>query len=610
MQDFTFGTLSTIDKRLARQRLQSAGLVHLYATDPLDPLPGHPLTVHATVGASLAADHVALYYTLDGREPQGRRGVAGVGDVIPMTCAEADWDLIDWGYGARWQVTLPGQPEGTTVRYKIGAWRGSGGEEYFADNQATDSRLATRFAVAFDRAPIPDWVWDASIYFIFLDRFYPGDGKKFLNNGVRRGFSGGTLRGVIDKLDYVQALGANCIWLSPCFAGPEYHGYHTTDYLQVEPRWGTNQDLLDLVRLAHEAGIRVLLDFVPNHTSHQHPFFLAAQRDRASEYVPFYTFNRWPDDYEMFYTSRSLPKVNLEHQAARQWMIDAARYWLEVAGIDGYRLDHALGPSHNFWTDFRAATRAVAPASFTVGEVTDAADVLRSYTGRLDGILDFLFLDAARRFFAFDTLDAASFDAWLTRHDLYFGAGLARPTFLDNHDMNRFLWTVRGDKARLRLAALCQFTLAQPPITYYGTEVGMGQARDKRDPAGQGDAEARRPMVWDERQDRDLLRYYQTLHRLRRDHVALRRGERISLAADTATGVLAYAMRQDDDAVIVALNNSPEAREVSVPLTPILSELGDRGLTNALNDTTVTVEGEQVTVRLGAREGTALIPTS
>ena len=630
MQDFTFGPLTQIEQRLTRLRQQRSGVQHRHQTLPLDPLPGQAVVVQALTGPHFPVDRVTLYYTTDGSEPQGGRGEAQVGVALAMEPAEVEWDLIDWGYLTLWRATLPPQPEGTKVIYKIGAWHSRGGGprarpapeggglggptgEVFADNGAPSSLTATRFALAYDTLTPPDWIWDTSLYFVFLDRFAPTPGQRFRDDGTPRGFSGGTLRGVIDKLGYIAELGANCVWLSPCFEGPAYHGYHITDYLKVEPRWGSNADLVELVRQAHSLGIRVLLDFVPNHSARQHPYFQAAQADQASPYYPWYTFTNWPHEYEMFYTARELPKLNLEHAEARAWMIDAGRYWLEEVGIDGYRLDHAAGPSHHFWTDFRRATRAAAPDSFTVGEVVEAADTLRTYAGRLDGVLDFMFVDAARRFFAYDGLDAAQFDTFLTRHDGYFGQGLVRPTFIDNHDMNRFLFVAGNDKDRLRLAATCMFTLPQPPVVYYGTEVGMSQARDKRDRAGQGDAEARRPMWWDDRQDHSLLRFFQRLYQVRQAHPALRRGHRVPLLADAPTGLLAYQMTLGDDSVLVALNNSGQTHSVALPLALGDPPFGGQGarseglrLVNALDDTEVAVTEGVAQLQLGPRAGVVL----
>ncbi|MDE3088463.1 MAG: DUF3459 domain-containing protein [Chloroflexota bacterium] len=603
MDDFIFGTLGTDALRLARLRQLRSGIVHFNQIDPLDPPPGQFVTITARVGTDLAVDRVTLYYTTDGAEPEGTRGAAQVGSALAMEPVQNDWDVLGWGYVTCWRAQVPAQADGTQVNYKIGAWSSRGTGEVFADNQAREARLATHFAFNVDAYRAPDWVWDAAIYHIFLDRFYPGDGHPFDQPQDPRRFYGGTLRGVIDKLGYMADLGFNCIWLSPCFASPTYHRYDASDYLTVDSRLGTNQDLFDLFRVAHGAGIRVLLDFTANHVSSQHPHFVSAQTDPNSPYRDWYTFRRWPNDYATFFHSKGLPQVNLENASARQWMIDNARYWLE-RGADGFRLDYANGPSHNFWVDFRRATRAVAPESFTVGEIVEAADVVRSYAGRLDGSLDFLFLEAARRFFAFDTLDAAAFDDFLSRQDKYFGREFVRPTFLDNHDMNRFLWIAHDDKARLRLAATCLLTLPQPPVVYYGTEVAMTQARDVRDPAGSGDAEARRPMLWDDRQDREMHAFYRRLLALRHQHPALRRGQRVPLVADAGTGVLAYALQHADDCCIVALNNSAHAHAVTIPVASL--NLRDAALRDAFEHSRVLVEQGAVQKHLAARSAMVL----
>ena len=154
------------------------------------------------------------------------------------------------------------------------------------------------------------------------------------------------------------------------------------------------------------------------------------------------------------------------------------------------------------------ATRGAQPDSVTIGEVVDTPALQRTFEGRLDGCLDFMLLQALRGFFAFGDTSASEFDAFLRRHLAFFGDGLVLPSFLDNHDMNRFLWIVRGDTRRLKLAALCQFTLPGPPIVYYGTEVGLSQQRDVRSADGSGHPEeVRLPMPWGATQDAGLLRF-------------------------------------------------------------------------------------------------------
>ena len=136
------------------------------------------------------------------------------------------------------------------------------------------------------------------------------------------------------------------------------------------------------------------------------------------------------------------------------------------------------------------------------------------------------------------------------------------PSFLDNHDMNRFLWVVGGDVRRLKLAALCQFTLPQPPITYYGTEVGLSQVRDVRYADGSGHPEeSRLPMLWGDAQNSDLLDLYRKLGALRQATPATWRSHRTTLLADDATGL--YVYRCND--TLVVLNNSALSQQFDLP---------------------------------------------
>jgi glycosidase len=245
-------------------------------------------------------------------------------------------------------------------------------------------------------------------------------------------------------------------------------------------------------------------------------------------------------------------------------MLKAARYWLADVGFDGLRLDYVLGPSHDFWTELRAVAKAISPDVWLFGEAVDAPDSQLKYQGRFDGALDFLLAQAMRDTFGQGKTDVATFDAFLTQHEAYFPAGYGRPSFLDNHDQNRFLWIAGGDKRKLKLAALCQFTLSGAPIVYNGTEVGLSQTRDRTDPASDGMAEVRQPMLWGEEQDRDLLDYYRWLIHFRRQHPVLLDGKRQTLHVDAAAGTYVYVRINGDETVWVALNLSDHARDVAV----------------------------------------------
>jgi glycosidase len=263
------------------------------------------------------------------------------------------------------------------------------------------------------------------------------------------------------------------------------------------------------VREAHARGIRVLLDFVCNHVSHQHPIFLSAAADTASPRRDWFYFDDSEVGYRTFFGTATMPKVNLGHPDARRWMIETALSWLRDYDIDGYRLDHANGPGPDFWTDFWTACKAEKPDCFCFGEIVDAPDVQRTYVGRLDGVLDFHAGDALRRTFARKTWSEEQLARFLDRHLTFFPADFLLPTFVDNHDMDRFLTLAGDDKDALRRAAAAQMRLPGPPIIYYGTEVGLTQAASTT--GGLGLHVNRVPMVWGDEQDHELLASFRSL---------------------------------------------------------------------------------------------------
>lgn len=409
------------------------------------------------------------------------------------------------------------------------------------------------FAYHVDDFGLPAWARDVVIYHIFSDRFWPGDDRDWNETDDLKGFWGGTIRGVIDKLEYLEALGVTCLWLSPVFASPSHHGYDATDYFAVEPRLGTEADLVALFESAHARGMRVLLDFVANHISNEHPIFERATTDAESDRHDRFTFQHWPEDYRSFFNVKTLPQINTDEPAARGHLFEAAAYWLE-RGADGFRLDYANGPTHAFWAEFRARTRHVQPESLTIGEVVETAELQRSYQGRLDGCLDFLLLQHIRAYLAFGTITTSEFDAFLQRHLRYFPSNFTLPSFLDNHDMNRFLWAVGGDGRKLKLAALLQFTLPYPPVVYYGTKVGLSQWHDvAHDDGSRKLEESRTPMRWGADQDPDLLNYYKRLITFRREHLATLSGIRETIVAED-DGLYVVQVTCDDSRFIIAVN--------------------------------------------------------
>ncbi|NNJ12024.1 DUF3459 domain-containing protein [Chloroflexales bacterium ZM16-3] len=589
--DNIFGDLIEPEGRLVRHRTMREGVRHLSRISPPDPAPGQAITLILTTGGPLPYDDARCWWWAEDGDEQ----------VLDLTPAGAEWDVISWGYVRRWEAHLPPQLADTMLRYRIAA-RVSGSDRWvYADTNAESPADGETFALLVDADPAPVWARQTVVYQVFLDRFAPGAGRDWLKPDGMSGFFGGTLRGLIEQLGYIQDLGFSAIWISPVFASPTHHGYDATDLFTVEPRLGTNEDLLELFATAHTRGMRVILDFVANHWSNQHPSLHDAQADAASPYHEWYSWKRWPDDYQGYFGLADMPELNLRSKSLRDHLIGAATHWLR-AGADGLRLDYAYGPPHAFWAEFRRACRAAKPDSWLFGEIIYDPDKLVSYVGYLDGVLDFPLTYALRETFARRTWDLAQLESFLSGHEQFFPPALMRPSFLDNHDMNRFLLLANGEQALLRLAALVLFTLSGPPIVYYGTEVGVRQRVHIHGEGGSNRLEESRvPMLWGADQDGELLAYFRRLIGLRRENPALAEGGRHALHLDAAAGSYAY-LRDGAAPVIVAINLGDAPVTIRVPRSGLHNHAAD-----ALNRNPVRVAGDEVAVDLPAQSGAFII---
>lgn len=592
LEDRIFGNLIKPANRLARHREKLNGVKHLCRIAPADPLPGQPIDITLTTGRQIPFDSALCFFTTDDRDPASENVFC-----LDLKPTNASWDEVEWGYVRVWKVTLPPQPAGTIVRYHLAAHIAGTDRWVFADNQAGSAADATDFAFWVDNDLAPEWAHQALVYHVFLDRFYPGNGKSWITPFTLSGFFGGTLRGVIDKLDYIQSLYFNAIWLSPFFKSSTHHGYNASDYYMVEPRLGTNDDLKELIEKAHAKGIRLILDFVANHWSRKHFTFQDAQKDPNSPYRDWYTWKKWPDECETYFNVKELPQINLRPGPARDYLLEVAHHWLRE-GFDGYRLDFANGPPHGFWIDFRRTCLSVKPDCLILGEVVHTAAMQRSYIGVLDGTLDFLLSRALRETFGFERWSLDEFEAFLSSHEAYFPAEFVRPSFLDNHDMNRFLYIAGNDKSKVKLGALVMYTLSGPPIVYNGTEAGVTQER----PMQQGNRyifeEARLPMKWDSNQDADLLDHFRCLGRLRHEHPVLHRGGRKLVHIDSTNGTYAYLREDKTEKVLVTINLSRLQKTLFLPAMGFAS-----GAREHLYNLPVQIQNGSLVIILPPRSG-------
>ncbi len=472
------------------------------------------------------------------------------------------------GHAAEWRGPVPPAEEDGLSRYRIRVnLRNPDATPIWATD--SDPRPGGQeFAFEASPQPPPDWVHDGLCYHVMVDRF-ARPGKSLPAPADSTALYGGTLDGIREHIDHIADLSCNVLWLSPVHRSPSHHGYDHEDFLEVEPRYGGDAALIRLVKAAHSRDMRVLLDFVPNHTGRGHHLFrdaIAKNGDAAA----YYRFWQWPHYYRSFFDVISLPELDTGNSDLRRHLVRAAQHWLTAYGVDGVRCDHVAGVDPAFWVELKRGLREVKPDALVLGEATGVTQAIARYAGRLDAIFDFDLAYYTRQALAQGRMDAASFAAWLGEHERAF-PGLAVATLMDNHDMNRFLWMAGGGVDRLKLAATLLMTLPGMPVIYYGTEVGLSQRHD----GARENAEARLPMLWGDDQNHDLLAHFNRLGRMRRESLALRRGDRRTVLADTE--VFAYERTAAVETVTVALNFSerPQRRELPGLTGPIeLAPLG------------------------------------
>jgi len=421
---------------------------------------------------------------------------------------------------------------------------------------------------AYDPPFLPDWVPDAIFYQIFPDRFHNGDPshdppgtEPWRNLPTRKNFFGGDLKGILEKLDYLQDLGVNALYLTPIFRARTNHRYDTCDYFEVDPAFGSNDLLKELVHELHRRDMRIILDGVFNHCGDGFWAFEDVKaRGAASPYADWFMVRSYPirASPPSYYTcggAPNLPKLNLNHRPVQEYILKVATYWLEEAGIDGWRLDVPFKIPLAFWREFRATVKAVNPQAYLVGEVwREAGPWVRGDT--FDGTTNYRLRELIVDYCASNILDAEdfAFEVGMLRQ----AHGKAAPAMLNllgSHDTPRILTVLRGDVDRLLVALAFLMTTVGAPLIYYGDEIGL---------CGDMDPDCRGTMEWDEaRWNHRIHDSYRKLIGLCRAHPALRRGRFETLL--TFNSVYAYRRVYQEDEVIVILNPGATVTDLAIP---------------------------------------------
>ena len=354
---------------------------------------------------------------------------------------------------------------------------------------------------------VPEWLKGAIMYQIYVDRFYNGDPSNDPENVVlwrehgsvtNEECFGGDLAGITDKLDYLQNLGINGLYLTPINEAPSNHKYDTTDYTKIDPRFGDEETFKHLVKEAHKRGIRVMLDGVFNHSGYYFaPWQDVLAKGPESEYYDWFMINEWPFDkngqaakkkqYYTFAFFDSMPKINTNNPKVRKYFVDICANWVENYGIDGIRLDVANEVSHRFCKELHARVKEINPDIYILGEIWhNALPWLRG--DEFDAVMNYPLGQSIKDFWIDKSLTNEDFEYTINRcytsymqqtNDVLFN-------LLDSHDTKRLRSDVKNlDEYFAQIAVL--FAMPGSPCIYYGTEIAM---------EGSYDPDCRRCMPW------------------------------------------------------------------------------------------------------------------
>ncbi len=375
-------------------------------------------------------------------------------------------------------------------------------------------------------------------------------------------------QGIQDKIPDMLDLGINAVWLMPMYTGPTEHGYEITDYFGFEEDFGSEEDFRSLVDAMHEAGIKVILDFVVNHTSIQHPFMQnVLEYGENSPWADWYIWEGEPgnSNYEFFFDWASLPNLNHNNKDVRDYFIKAAMYWVQEFDIDGYRCDVAWGVEErntDFWQEWRAALKNIKPELFLEAEASSSQPIY--YENRFDSANDWdlrtKILNVSKGTQAISVLD----DELMKNYPNY-----ARPfRFVENHDEVRVASSQGTQRSKLMHTIL--MTAKGVPLIYSGGEVG--------------ELTNRGVINWS---DPDNLRpYFKSLVNLRKKYLTNPSLERIvtSLPSD----VYAYNSISENNNILTIANFRSENKSSSILAGDL--PVSTKYLTNLIDGSVIDVQ--------------------
>ncbi|WP_347861892.1 glycoside hydrolase family 13 protein [Salimicrobium sp. PL1-032A] len=532
-------------------------------------------------------------------------------------------------FGYETTIVMPAEPQLVWYYFEI---KLEDGQFFYGRQEIEESGTG----MVYDRIPpswqitvydpdyeTPTWWKHGTIYQIFPDRFHASGERELTKapatslmhshwendpiyirdeNGavVRWDFFGGNIRGIMDKLDYIESLGVTVIYLNPVFEAESNHRYDTGDYHKVDQLLGSNEDLSELTRKAKSRGIEVMLDGVFNHTGSNSIYFnqrgqyesLGAYQSKESPYYSWYMFHDFPNEYESWWGVGTLPTVDKEDENYRDFLIhnedSVLKYW-QKQGLKHWRLDVADELTDDMIKQIYRQLKKEDDSSVLLGEVWEDATTKIGHGKRreylLGGVLDSVMNYPLRGvMLAFMDGHADAYDVerrllTLSEHypKHYFYALM---NMLSSHDVERIKTMLDSflpehmaaeDKAgivnaQVKALSLWLYTFPGVPSLYYGDEAGV---------TGGSDPDNRKPYPWS-REDEEMVAWYRQIGKWRREHSALRTGywksnipqyDVVSFERWIENGVDHFGESAGDEHMIYLFNRHiNEERKVTLPV--------------------------------------------
>lgn len=356
------------------------------------------------------------------------------------------------------------------------------------------------------------WLNNAVFYQIFVDRFCCSDKAIGIKSKINAewdelptptSFYGGNLDGITEKLDYINGLGATAIYLTPIFKSKSNHKYDTIDFYCIDESFGDKESLKRLVEKAHEKGMRVVLDAVFNHVSHDFARFKdVMKKGKKSKYFDWFVIDgekirQGPPNYACFGDCEYMPKLNTCNKEVQNYLVDVMLYWMKECDVDGWRLDVSDEISHGFWRKVREAVKSQKSDSALIGENWhNSESFLRG--DQFDSIMNYALTKRMMDFWVDESIDEKQLADRLNSLYMRYSDVTNNMMFnlLDSHDTARFFTKVNKDRNRLLCAIATLVFLPGSFNLYYGTDILL---------EGEYDPDCRRTFDFSKLQEKDII---------------------------------------------------------------------------------------------------------